>query len=1211
MRTITFAERERQKGDVNYHQLIEVQNGSGTWVDLGNLGGVNWIEDGFVEGGVDVPVMNGVISLKRETDDFSLAPLMGGSTLNRDDANNYSPVLYPGRGFRWRTATTLRGVAPVAADWKWVVSGKIDRVDWKSDPAQIEFRDLGAKLQDTYIEIKRPYNTAANQSLEGTIQQILNDNMGVGTYTVTVLGSTGAALGPFTQDLGNVMEAIRTLAQLRGLNINYMYDAADNFLLTLYAPDRAQTTADDSIGPNEYFDVDGLSISDSDVRNVVSGLYVSSVDGKVYERLVSDATSISQFGRKWMQIGTDLTFPIIQSASETDTLINAALSDLKTPYADQAIINSFMWQVQYGDMYNWLANGVHYDSDQIFAVIGFRHEFNQEGMTTSMITRGKPAGSYRTWLKKFGNTDLVPDDLALLEVTPTFFATTASLAWSGNGVITLSIDGGAFTTPSSSPIVVSRNPEGGVEKVYTFRAILGDQEVFNTIVIPPIGVDTVSPDLTVKPSTPATLTQSFTVTAVNPKVGGAAPVIRAEAVGCAGTATAPGGAVTNIVDGAASVVIVTGSVVQMTRPVFGAPSGSIFIEATLTGGGRESISARITPRQAIGPNLVITPTPFGTSYSLLWTGDGVTLSIDGGAYATPPASPIVVTRPAIGQPDKIYTFKGVLDGQTVTNSVTIPAIGSPETPNLSVVQGAQTDTTQIFTASATAPGGGTPPVITVFFTDCTAVGVADGATLTNPQSITVNRPSFAGKKPGSVRFRATIGTSYEEIIRTVSAQVQVSFGPSLTVNPTAYSTYYSMLWSGDSVTVDTQDGNGFVTPATNPLVMNRNAVGGVDKTATFRGVKDGQTVTNSITVPAVGAPDTPNLNIVQSANDATTTSYVVTGSSPGGASPSLTVWLTGTATFASAHYSGGPVTSGDTVVINKPPFGDQPGSVRFRAAVGSSFEEIIRTVTTSIKTSFGPTLDFSIVEYADRISITWNGAGATVEAVIDNGSRYTPSNPEVVYRNGAGGNTKQITFFATKDGQMVPNTISVPPVGRWAPTLDIAVTEYSDRVSIAFNGDGATVTIAIDAGSPVAAFSPEVVYRNAAGGAPKNVTMRTTRDGTTSTNTIVVPPAPVVLPPRLTDAYTTANYDSGTGDQTITANFTAAGASDAGQDVKCDMYKNGVFRGTSTVEPSTGIAEVTYYSGVSPGSDKFHCVVNLTGGGAASSITTPAVDSTY
>jgi hypothetical protein len=69
--------------------------------------------------------------------------------------------------------------------------------------------------------------------------------------------------------------------------------------------------------------------------------------------------------------------------------------------------------------------------------------------------------------------------------------------------------------------------------------------------------------------------------------------------------------------------------------------------------------------------LVVTVTPGPTSYSIVWSGSGVVVSIDGGGYGTPSASPITVTRTSSPH---TYDFKQVSGNTNAPVHVDISAI---------------------------------------------------------------------------------------------------------------------------------------------------------------------------------------------------------------------------------------------------------------------------------------------------------------------------------------------------------------------------------------------------------------------------------------------------------------------------------------------------------------------------------------------------------
>lgn len=168
---------------------------------------------------------------------------------------------------------------------------------------------------------------------------------------------------------------------------------------------------------------------------------------------------------------------------------------------------------------------------------------------------------------------------------------------------------------------------------------------------------------------------------------------------------------------------------------------------------------------AAAPALNVVATPGTTNYSILWSGDSVTLSINGAAFAAPPASPITVARGAAGTAPLDYTFKAIRDGVPVTNSVTVPPLGADSVvPDLTVTPGTADNATASFTAAATNPrtGGAVSVIVTLVGCTATVSGSAftSGSTLAGGAVLVVTRPAF-GAAAGTVTFTATIASAGE------------------------------------------------------------------------------------------------------------------------------------------------------------------------------------------------------------------------------------------------------------------------------------------------------------------------------------------------------------------------------------------------------------------------------------------------------------------
>jgi hypothetical protein len=138
-----------------------------------------------------------------------------------------------------------------------------------------------------------------------------------------------------------------------------------------------------------------------------------------------------------------------------------------------------------------------------------------------------------------------------------------------------------------------------------------------------------------------------------------------------------------------------------------------------TGGGQTVTIA--PPFVLSGPlsavSMVVTVTPGPTSYSIVWSGSGVTVNIDGSGYGTPNPSPIVVTRTASPH---TYDFKQVGGNTNAPVHIDIPALSlgtgplpaidsfySPSNSPYSFSQHTTTDIIDLVWTSRNTPSGAT------------------------------------------------------------------------------------------------------------------------------------------------------------------------------------------------------------------------------------------------------------------------------------------------------------------------------------------------------------------------------------------------------------------------------------------------------------------------------------------------------------------------
>lgn len=487
---------------------VEVQDADGVWRDLTRLGGRNWVMQVQIDTErVDQPVGNASVYLRREAPlGDSLAPLMSASPFNQLPPAEYAPLLDIGVPIRISTLVLPAGELPssvlTSEDGdiltteddeplsvgdrvpRRIFDGRIDKVAWHEDPIAIACSDLGAWLMDTQIEETRVYGSESGTPVETVMQEILDDWPSVlGPVTLHVPASPGWLIREYEQDRVRVLEAIRQLAQQIGWELRYRYDAAGVFRLTLFSPDRENTDPLWSIGPQHYYDVRGLEVRLDDIRNVVAVPFFLA-DGTPQLAVAQDTPSIGRVGRRFMEI-QEADTSNIDTMLEATRLAQAAVHDLATPPVEKELEMDLFWPAQEGDVYEFAANGVHYDESQRLAVVGVRHEFAAGSGRTTLQLRGRVAGAYRDWLAKEKNSgrDAVPE----IRAWRVLQADHAFVYWEGGPFVVLNIDGGPEVAPATSPIRVARPAAGAEHRTYRFTAfaIRGRAERSVEVEIPP------------------------------------------------------------------------------------------------------------------------------------------------------------------------------------------------------------------------------------------------------------------------------------------------------------------------------------------------------------------------------------------------------------------------------------------------------------------------------------------------------------------------------------------------------------------------------------------------------------------------------------------------------------------------------------------------------------------------------------------------------
>lgn len=240
-------------------------------------------------------------------------------------------------------------------------------------------------------------------------------------------------------------------------------------------------SADTVFAKSEYLAIPRQDIGLDDVRNIVRVDFTDITTGTRDTRSATDAASLAEYGARLMVLAFAKDSNI-NTGAEAQQLADVALFDLSTPYTDHdAETVPFYWPAQVGDVYEFEANGVTYDSNQLFGVVGFTHSLTADGGGTRFATKGKVVGSVKEWLRR-GDVDASElPTLAVAQTAQTDTATTfrpiaerfATLTFTLANCVAAGYAGpGPHAIASGSDVVVSRPPKPSGQGSIKFRAEL-------------------------------------------------------------------------------------------------------------------------------------------------------------------------------------------------------------------------------------------------------------------------------------------------------------------------------------------------------------------------------------------------------------------------------------------------------------------------------------------------------------------------------------------------------------------------------------------------------------------------------------------------------------------------------------------------------------------------------------------------------------------
>lgn len=242
-------------------------------------------------------------------------------------------------------------------------------------------------------------------AVESIMQQIIDDNGLSSLFTLYTPTSPSWVVRPFIQSRESVLDALETLSQQLGWLLKYKWDNGTSaFRLTLYAPDRAAIASSKTISLLEEEDFTATKAV-AEVRNAIRVVYGdrSSRDAEgLKTRIVvevTDATSITKYGRRFMEIG-EAEASNIDTITEATQLANAVLSDLKDPVLPMEIGCAVDPYMELGDLVTVQADGLRLGSDQTLAIAARTDTYEATASRSKFSLRGKPSAGVLNWLMK-------------------------------------------------------------------------------------------------------------------------------------------------------------------------------------------------------------------------------------------------------------------------------------------------------------------------------------------------------------------------------------------------------------------------------------------------------------------------------------------------------------------------------------------------------------------------------------------------------------------------------------------------------------------------------------------------------------------------------------------------------------------------------------------------------------------------------------------
>jgi len=420
----------------------EIEDQSATMIDVTDLEGVDWLDSFSYTDSAEDPVRTASVDLLRETGNLSLSYLKTDTKINltdKADSASYDPFIDVQRSIELFAARIPLFISADDADFLSVFDGIIDSVDWGSEKVSLSCRDNGARLVDAYIETEHEFGPTATQTLETSIQQILNDNDSsavsgsyppvtlfapiASTWILNIQNANGEQL---LQRREPVMSANRNLSGQIGWETKYLFDPdplSGGWKYTLFEPERLRNDVDMLLSPDDIDAVTQLKVSAQRTRSDVRIVYPSSetttpgavtlpagiseidrgwigVDGagnRTFAYIhVANTAARTKYGRRFFEMAEAST-SAIDTITEAARMASNVCLDLSEPEALYDIGTPNMFEHEANDVIKMMTNKFLHTGAQKLAVTSVTHEFG-DTPKSSFKMRGKPSVGFKRWM---------------------------------------------------------------------------------------------------------------------------------------------------------------------------------------------------------------------------------------------------------------------------------------------------------------------------------------------------------------------------------------------------------------------------------------------------------------------------------------------------------------------------------------------------------------------------------------------------------------------------------------------------------------------------------------------------------------------------------------------------------------------------------------------------------------------------------------------